>query len=415
MEICFRKDVKMFITIALITLLLLGLYGYRLYFPLEMYYDEIYHAKKASQLAVEHQFNRNVTIHPPLWHFVSAFCISLLGDHAWAWRIPSMVCGLLVVFLVFLLTEKIFKNYFIALSTIFLFIFDCMSITQARIGMLNSMMFMFMLSSMYFFLQSVLYKECSREKSFLLAGIFLGLGLVTRMVASYQILIYGIVIGVSLFKSRKNFLPTIKDAFLYLILVPIGIYFVTYLSITVLYGNSWPDFLSHLHYSFKGFSLKEGHNYGSPWWSWPFITRPIWYFFAVQKESGEVNGILCMGNQAIFWIIPFSMGYVIWKFIQERKWSHGLILMGFFGQWLPWAFVSRVKFFHFFYTAMPFACMSIAILMFRIWQMNRSGKIIVFVYLVLVISLFIYWYPLLTGYPITLKYYKHHMWFRSWI
>ena len=415
MEICFKKDVKRFTVIALIALLLLTLYGYRLYFPLEVYYDEVYHVKRASQLAVEHQFNSNVTIHPPLWHFVSACCISLLGDCSWVWRIPSMVCGLLVLFLVYLLTERIFKNYFIALLALFLFTFDCMSITQARIGMLNSMMLMFMLASMYFFLQSVLFEKWSRRKSFLLAGMFLGLGMATRIVASYQMIIYGIITGAHLIKSRKNFWITIKDAFLYLIIVPVVIYFGVYLSIIIFNGNSWSDFWSHLHYSFRGFALKEGHDYGSSWWSWPLIIRPIWYFFAIQKETGEVNGILCMGNQAIFWIIPLSMGYVMWKFIQKREWSYGLILLGFFGQWLPWAFIDRVKFFHFFYTAMPFVCMSIAVFLFRIWHMNKWGKVAVVAYLVLVTSLYIYWYPLLTGYPVTLRYYMHHMWFRSWI
>lgn len=410
-----RKKMVRFVVIALVMIFLAALYGYRLYFPQERYFDEIYHAKRASELAIEQQFNRKVTIHPPLWHFASAFCISFLGDYSWVWRIPSMVCGLSNVFLVFLLTVRIFKNYFLGFVTSFLFTFDCLSITQARIGMLNSMMVMFMFLSLYCFLQFFLEDIWTREKAFLLSGIFLGLGLSTRMVASYQIIIYAIVIGVYLVTSRKNYWPTLRSAFLYLVLVPSTIYLGTYLFITVLYKNPWTDFLFHLHYGYEGLVLTKGHHYGSPWWSWPLMTRPVWYFFERQKETGIVNGILCIGNQAIFWIIPISIGYVFWKFIRKRTWAYGLILLGYFGQWLPWVFVSRIKFFHFFYTAMPFACMSVAVLLLWIWQMKKWGKIFVIAYLFLVISLFIYWYPLLTGFPITYKYYMQHMWFRSWI
>ncbi|MCP5004597.1 MAG: phospholipid carrier-dependent glycosyltransferase, partial [Planctomycetes bacterium] len=284
-----------------------------------------------------------------------------------------------------------------------------------RIGMLNSMMVMFMLLSLYCFLQFFLDKTWTRKKAFLLSGIFLGLGLATRMVASYQFIIYGIVIGIYLVKSKKDFCPMLRSSFLYLILVPIAIYLGTYLFIAVLYKNSWTDFLFHLQYGYKGLVLKKGHHYGSPWWSWPLITRPVWYFFERQKETGIVNGILCMGNQAIFWIIPLSIGHVMWKFIQKRSWPYGIILLGFFGQWLPWIFVSRIKYFHFFYTAMPFACMSMAVLLLWIWQMKKWGKIVVIAYLFLVASLFIYWYPLLTGFPITYKYFRHHMWFQPWI
>ncbi|KAA3605947.1 MAG: phospholipid carrier-dependent glycosyltransferase [Candidatus Scalindua sp. AMX11] len=416
METCLKKKMLVrFAVIAFTVICLVTLYGHRLSFPPESYFDEVYHVKRASQLAIEQQFNRKITIHPPLWHFSSASCISFFGDHSWAWRIPSVVCGLLVVFLVFVLTVKIFKNYLLAFLTSFLFTFDCMSITQARIGMLNSMMVMFMLLSLYCFLQFFLDEIWPREKAFLLSGIFLGLGLATRMVASYQIIIYGIIIGVYLVTARKNTWQTLRSALLYLILVPIAIYLGTYLFITVLYKNSLTDFLFHLHYGYKGLVLTKGHHYGSPWWSWPLMTRPIWYFFERHKETGIVNGILCIGNQAIFWIIPISIGHVVWKFIRKGTWAYGLILLGFFGQWLPWVFVGRVKFFHFFYTAMPFACMSIAVLLLWIWQMKKLGKIVVIAYLFLVLSLFIYWYPLLTGFPITYKYYLQHMWFRSWI
>lgn len=412
-----KKDRKQIIIIALIALFLIALYGYRLDSPPERYFDEVYNVRRAVHFAIDHKYVPKKNAHPPLWHLMSAFCISVYGNHPWVWRIPSLVGGLFVVFLIFVLAKRITCNNMAAFLTAFLFTLDGVSITQARIAMLNSVMLMFMLLSLFCFLKFFIDGDdkWSRSKAFLWAGIFLGLGVATRMVASYMMIIYLTMIGIHMHKSGKDYGVIIRDTLLYLIFIPLCVFFSAYLFILIVYNLSFDDILQHFRFAYRNFTLKSGHNYGSPWWGWPFIVRPIWYYYNHDKAADIIKGVLCMGNQAIFWVFPISIGYLIVEFLRKKSKACGLILLCFFSQWLVWGLVSRVGFFHYFYTAMPFACMSVGILLNRIWQIKKVGRIIVIVYLLLVVGLFIYWYPLATNFPVSHEYYKHHMWFRSWI
>ena len=148
------------------------------------------------------------------------------------------------------------------------------------------------------------------------------------------------------------------------------------------------------------------------------MLRPIWFYFDAQrfgKPEAVIKGILCIGNPAIFWMIPVAIGYLIWDFCKRRAWASGLVLLGFFTQWLPYAFFGRLKFFHYFYTAMPFVAMALALLLSRLWAWGKPGRVIVVLYLILVAGMFVYWYPLLTALPVSGKFFQHHMWFKKWI
>ena len=46
------------------------------------------------------------------------------------------------------------------------------------------------------------------------------------------------------------------------------------------------------------------HTYFSPWWTWPWLYRPTWYFW--WSGAGVVRGIVALGNPAIWWVWPLS-------------------------------------------------------------------------------------------------------------
>jgi dolichyl-phosphate-mannose--protein O-mannosyl transferase len=336
-----------------------------------------------------------------------------LGNSSAVWRIPSLVSGILLIPLTYKLTKHITKDRAVAYLAAFLFTVDCISLTQARIAMLNSMVLMFVVLSLLCFLQWVLEERWSRPKAFVYAGVFLGAALATKLTACFLVIIFGVVIAAHLASSRKDWFPVARDAVLYLGVIPLALFLGVHLFIPFLENSSWSDLGAHILSGYRHLAFTGGHGYGSEWWSWPLMLRPIWYLY--EELDGMVRGILCIGNPAVFWCIPLSMGYVLWKFIEERTWTYGLILLGGLSLWLPWALPSRVKFFHFFHLAMPFVCMSIGVLVRQVWSWGRAGKILSIVYLLSVAGLFVYWYPLLTGLPIPEQYYRHHLWFRSWI
>ena len=56
--------------------------------------------------------------------------------------------------------------------------------------------------------------------------------------------------------------------------------------------------------------LKATHPYSSPWWSWPFLIRPI-YLYTSDEISGWVARIYAFGNPLVFWFGFVSVVYVL--------------------------------------------------------------------------------------------------------
>ncbi len=403
-------------------LIYLGLYGTRLSFPPVPYFDEVYEVKTARLLIGPGGYD---SIHPPLGHMIRAISIRVLGDQPWVWRFPSLLAGLGCLIVLYALTKKLTSSSLAAFFAAFLFGLDGLPFTMARIGTLNSMMLFLMLLSLLCFIQYALTKEWSRRKAFLLSGLFLGLAVATRWVACGLIFIYGILY-IKILKEEKNKIPLLVDTFLFMVVLPIVVYFGVFALMTSFFsldglGFDWDwiwDFqLSQINYNVN---LKEGHGYSSNWWTWPLMLRPVWYFFIRKADfilSGysRIEGILCIGNPFIFWLIPCGIGYLVWNFFKKASWVAGFVLAGFFTQWLPWAFVSRVKFFHYFYTVLPFVVIALAIGLEKLWSKGKWGRVTVIAYLILVVGMFAYWYPLLSGLPISNAAFKQHLWFKSWI
>lgn len=406
-----NKGTPFFISLFLVFILLL--YTYNLGFPPERYFDEVYHARRASQLALEGRFDPRSSTHPPLWHYAGALAIKCFGNFPYIWRIPSVVCGLINIYLVYMLAGILFPGRFIAMCAAVLFALDGMSLTQARISMLNSMTLMFMLLSVICFLKYYYQRHWPARKGLMWAGIFTGLAMATKLSSVFILILFFGIFLFDLVKGQKPHRFSIFQFLLYFCFIPFFIFMFVYLLIPLLGLASFSQLLSHFEWSYKGLVLERGHRYGSLWWSWPLMLRPIWYYY--KNIDGVVQGILCIGNPAVFWLIPGAFFVTVYKLVRQKIWGYGFILLMFLTQWLPYALVSRVQFFHYFYFVMPAACMMIALLLHHLWKDASYGRFLAIVYLGCVVVMFIYWYPLLNGTPIPHSFYKSHMWFRPWI
>lgn len=403
-------------------LVYLGLYGFRLSFPNEMYFDEIYEVKTARLLLDLAGYD---STHPPLGHMLMSLSILIFGDYPWVWRLPSLLAGLGSLMVLYALTKQLTSSARTAFFAVFLFGLGGLPFTQARIGTLNAVMLLLTLSSLLCFVKYAILKQWSQGKAFFLSGLFLGLALSTRWVSVLTYLAMGFLY-LKLLKEEKDKGALLKNTFLCFILLPLFIYFSIFALIPAIAHFNWRGFhwswimkfqLDQIHYNL---TLKKEHLYGSEWWGWPFLVRPIWYYFKseinqILPNHTLIKGIFCIGNPAIFWTFPLALAYVLWNFVKNKVWVAGFVIVGFFSQWLPWAFVSRVKFFHYFYPVLPFAVIALALGLEKIWRTGKPGRILVTAYLVLVAGMFAYWYPLLNGMPISVEFYRHHIWFKSWI
>ena len=387
------------------------LYAYRLSFPPEMYYDEVYHVKTARDLASFVRFTNSS--HPPLGDFLISLSLRFFGDHSWAWRFFPLVCGLATLLILYLLTKKLTQSVGTALLATTLFSLDCVSLTQARMAMVNTPMLLWMLLSLLCITPFAVDGTPPNRKAFLLAGFFFGLALATKLVAV-------MLLGTFVIFLWKPFLETeqkglfLKNIFLFLFVAPCLVYIAMNAVIPLTKYGKWADLWKYQTLMMNYHAhLKATHRYSSVWWSWPLMIRPVWYYF--KRDHGLVYGILSIGNPAIVWTIPAALGCMAWLFWKKKSWMAGLVLGGFLTEWLPYGFFKRVQFFHYFDTAMPFVAIALAILLEKIWRSGKIGRWMTLGYLALAAGMLIYWYPLLTGFPISEACFRHHLWFKSWV
>lgn len=386
---------------------LLGVYGFRLNFPGEMYYDEVYHVKTAREFVT--LSGNTDTSHPPLGKELIAATILMFGDHPWVWRLSALLCGIASLGIFFLLARRFFKNDRLAFLALFLLAADGISITQARIAMLNTTMFLFMLLSLWFFIRGL---DRGKFRDWMGAGFCFGLAIATRWVGAGILAV--ILLAWFTRDKTSQHQPSPLAAVLCFFIAPVLIYFATHWIFLFLNGYTWKDLFSYQARMLQYHALlKAGHGYGSSWWSWPIMTRPIWYFF--ERKDQIVSGVLCIGNPAVFWMFFPAFGYLIWEWFKTGSRKTAFILAGFFSQWLPWAFIGRVKFFHYYYPAMPFVALALALYLKALWDAGKYGRIFAALYLLFALGMFFYWYPLYIGYPISESYFQNHLWFKSWI
>ena len=376
-----------------------------------MYFDEVYHVKTAQDFI---QLKEPTdTAHPHLGKLIISLSIMAFGDHSWAWRLPSLLSGLGSIALLFLITRKLGRSFWMGFLAASLFAMDQVSATQARIAMLNAMMLFFMLLSFYLLLLSGINKTSPKQILLLLSGICLGLSFSIRLASVTMLGVFSIFFAKH-FLQEKNKKAFLLSLIIYFLIVPLAIYFLSYVILLLMRGKTWLDIWNYqVNMVTYHIGLKEGHGYGSAWWGWPILARPIWYFF--KRSPDFIYGIFCIGNPVIFWTLPLAMTYMLWNLLERKSFLCGFILWGFLSLWLPWLFVQRVKFFHYIYPAMPFAAMAIATVLVRIWGMGRWGRVFAILYMASATVMFFYWYPLLTGFPISEQYFQHHLWFKSWI
>jgi dolichyl-phosphate-mannose--protein O-mannosyl transferase len=414
-----RKDLFILITLALVALVL---YGYQLHFPPSQYYDEVYHVKNARALFTDIDY---LDTHPPLGKELIAISIISFGDTSWVWRLPSVLFGVGVVLLLYLITVSLLEKRLVGVFVCFLCLCDGLMFTTARIALLNSNCAFFILLIILFLIQYNPLGKWSRRKAFFAAGVSFGLLISTKWFGLLLVPLLGLWLGSDFFraKDKAKYLLDLIGAFF---IIPLIIYVVCYLPVARLHSQSlleqlkfiWQDQQNIWNYHT---GMTSSHRYRSQWWQWPFLLRPIWYYFK-RISSDMVRGIIALGNPAIFLFIFPGLGYSIYKLFFAKNAGKYLktycfiALAGFTFYYFSWAVQPRALiFFHYFYFALIFAIMAQALLFYDMYKSHWIGKVLVLLVFVSIVGLFIYFLPLLNGQPISYPAFKQKMWLKSWI
>jgi dolichyl-phosphate-mannose-protein mannosyltransferase len=184
-----------------------------------------------------------------------------------------------------------------------------------------------------------------------------------------------------------------------------------------------------------GVGLSTRHPYESQPWDWFFITRPVAFLWNSYADPAGLHAakagttgpwvqeVLAIGNPAIWWISVPVMIFCLGWWLTRRDWRAGAALLCIAAGWVSWLpFTSRTKFDYYSLEFEPFLiicivlCLGLIIGPASAWWIRRAiGSALVGIYVLAVLVLFWYFYPILAGKIIPYSDWLSHMWYSGWI
>ena len=215
------------------------------------------------------------------------------------------------------------------------------------------------------------------------------------------------------------FLKTIGFCMVFFIIMPLAIYTLSYLpfrdySQDGLLTRMWNNQFTMYNYHSK---LEATHPYSSVWYEWPTMIRPVFYFSKTVGD-GLYQGISAFGNPLIWYIaIPAAL-YTAYYALFKRSKTARFLCVGLLAQLLPWVLVTRCTFLYHYFPSVPFLVLMIG---FVLTQLHKKIRPQIFyplcvVYCVAVIIMFVMFYPVITGTPVSGEYVSTYLrWMDSWV
>lgn len=461
-----------------------SLYPDRFSFRNSMYFDEIYHGRTAYEFL--NGLVTYETTHPPLGKIFIAAGIALFGMNPFGWRIAGTFFGILMVPVLYLFGKRLTESTPAAALACVLFAFDFMHFTQTRIATIDVYITFFVLL-MYFFMFcycKTSFYDTPLSRTFLplgACGVCMGFGIACKWTGVYAgaglaVLFFAILLrryqeylyakaaptgessGISheyiLRVFRPHTIRTLCFCLLFFVAVPALIYLLSYLPFINAGGEGL--FARMLHnqtamYRYHS-TLDATHPYSSPWYEWPVIRRPIWYYSSVLSgnpgSGGHREGISAFGNPLVWWPgIPASL-YMLRLWTKKKDRTASFLLIGYLAQYLPWFFVTRITFIYHYFPSVAFVTLMIV---YSLLQMNSSRRMtfsparprvalphqrqktsvrpcdkkelsarkfltLTVLYGSAAFLLFLLFYPVLSGQPVDSAYVDRWLrWFHSWV
>ncbi len=194
-----------------------------------------------------------------------------------------------------------------------------------------------------------------------------------------------------------------------------------------LQGHGFVDVVAMQHDMYRYHStLRATHPYASQWWQWPIMDKPILYWakYTHTAAAGQpdccVATIRALPNPFVWLFGLVSVPFVAWLAWKERNKGYALLSVAYLFQWLPWIGSPRLAFEYHFFPNLAIIVLANAIVLQRVWNYAREhdrpyARYAVFAYAAVVLAGFVYFYPIVSGAPISWDSWAQHMWNPHWI
>ncbi|MBQ2662006.1 MAG: glycosyltransferase family 39 protein [Clostridia bacterium] len=441
-----------------------------------MYFDELYHARTAYE-HLNGMYPYEWT-HPPLGKLFISIGIAIFGMSAFGWRIAGTVFGIIMVPIMYCFGKRVFKKWEFAFITAAIFAFDFMHFAQTRIATIDVYGVFFIILMYYYMYQYYRMNFFTHGlkktlKPLGIAGLFFGFGIASKWIGFYAGGGLAVVLLASFIKRYKeakklaaskskadrelaktywnNVSQTVMWCCLFYIIVPFLIYFLAFIpyykyygcldgdiSIFAKLGKCFERFITEQERMFSYHSgLDATHSYASPWYQWPVIARPVWYYIGYYPGTETASTISGMGNPAVWWISSIGALTMICKMAVNsfRKWLNGkegimeldkvyeeksevdarvVFVIAIAANFLPWMLITRCTFQYHFFATVPFIILLTVALFKQIEDKYPKFKYAKWIWLALAVALFAVFYPVISGYPAPIKYIDALQWLPSW-
>src|SRR6266508_1894909 len=427
------------LALTAITLVAAGARAFRLTQPARGVFDEVYYVRDGCfylRLSACRPGEELSPSHPPLGKWLIGVSIRIFGYRPGGWRVAPLVAGILTVALLYILARKLLGSTTGASIAAGLLAIDFLHLVQSRTAMLDVFVPLFVVAA---FLCSVYDRErwlradpassghrqrrlFDRRWRFL-AGLAMGAAVSSKwsglpilpaliaLILSWEVAHRRA--GGSVAPGREALREEVPSVLLALLVIPAAVYLTSYVG--VVHGSvlafpcsegSWARAVVDRQVSMVRFQAGLGdaiHPYASPAWSWPLFKRPTAFYFSVS--GGRYQEVLALGNPLVWGAGLLSLLLVGIQRLRGRTdaGSQGIILMGALASWAPWLALSparRYMFLFYFLPTVPFLCLALAWVSVELWR-GRVGRGLVAGFAAASVASFAFFYPILTGVPIS--------------
>ena len=214
----------------------------------------------------------------------------------------------------------------------------------------------------------------------------------------------------------------------WLLLLPGVVYVASYVGWFVQFGFD-PVKWAHLQGSMANYSEnlkwidpntgKPIHPYLSHAWQWLLLWRPVLYY---AKYGDDVRRVIyANGNPAIFWGSLIAIPWAAFAWRRQRDWRAGFVLVAIASLYLPWFVVSRPQFLFYATPITPFLVVADVYLLKALSEAHIAGSRsrpylpVAVGFVVVSVALFFWFWPALTGGPLSGSAWQLRAWFPSWV
>ncbi len=444
MIITLKKYFSPLLLLSLILIFAAATRFWRLSFPPEYYFDEVYHVVTAKLIAQNdprayewwHPAPEPDTaidwLHPPLAKLTQAISMNIFGMQSFGWRLSSAIFGVGVIALVYAVARKLHLSETVSLLAAFLASLDGLLLTMSRITMNDIHVTFFMLLTIWLYLH---WKQQPTLRNALCTGIAAGAAVASKWSGVFIVLPIFFdqliwLIGQKIQQKRFALSPTFTLLGSLLLCIPL-IYLLSYGQM-FLQGHDWSHF-KELHRQIWWYqtNLDATHPYQSTPLQWMLNLRPV-YTYTNNVGVNHIQNMYIQGNPLLFWtgviaVLWTISTFIIWKLnwlqllleasrISNKKtltqWQTKLrrlqetnqdisllafLLVAYASPWILWSFSPRIMFFYHYSPAIPLLVILTSYWLEKLWQFSSWGKYLTALIVVAIALTFILFFPNWTG------------------